>query len=153
MTRLVSTILTGVLVVLISAVSVAAQDVALLIGNRNYQRAGTMIDAEKIMGVTTRLRTSGYTVVAGQDLSVEQTRGIMHGFSQRLEAADRAIIVLNGHFVSSDSDTWFVPVNAVPPNPISINYEGLSLRTILDYAARRPGGRRCFWAHRPARSR
>ncbi|NOX72423.1 MAG: hypothetical protein GXP03_01935 [Alphaproteobacteria bacterium] len=149
MTRLFSTILTGFLVVLISAVSVVAQDVALLIGNRNYQRASTMFDGEKIMGVTTRLRSSGYTVVAGQDLGTAQTRGIMQGFAARLEAADRAIIVLSGHFVTSDSDTWLVPVNAFPPNPISINYEGLSLRTILDYAAQRPGGAVVFLGTSP----
>jgi peptidoglycan hydrolase-like protein with peptidoglycan-binding domain len=139
-----NTILTAVLVVLISAVTVAAQDVALLIGNRNYQRASTMFDAEKIVGVMSKLQNSGYFVVAGQDLSIDQTRGAMNGFAVRLGQADRAIIVLNGHFVYSDSDTWFVPVNAFPPNPISINFEGLSLRTILDYAAQRPGGAAVF---------
>jgi peptidoglycan hydrolase-like protein with peptidoglycan-binding domain len=119
---------------------VAAGDVALIIGNRNYQRASWMYDSERLLNANSKLRNTGFAVISGRDLSIEQTRAALHGYVDRLEDADRTVIALNGHFVHSDSDTWFVPVNAFPPNPISINYEGLSLQTILTYAGRVPGG-------------
>ncbi|MFT5004878.1 MAG: peptidoglycan hydrolase-like protein with peptidoglycan-binding domain [Paracoccaceae bacterium] len=140
MLRFVSVFMFGFLGLLVSATTISAGDVALIIGNRNYQRASSMNGAERVLNVGTKLRNSGFAVISGRDLSIEQTRGALHGFVSRLSDADRVVIALNGHFVQSDSDTWFVPVNAFPPNPISINYEGLSLQTVLNYAGRVPGG-------------
>ncbi len=121
-----------------------ASDVALVIGNRNYQKASWMYDAERVLNTTGKLRNSGYSVVSGRDLSTIQTRDALNRFVNRLGNADRAVIILSGHFVHSASETWFLPVDASQPNQISTNYEGLSLQTILDLAAAKPGGAAVF---------
>lgn len=126
------------------ATSVAASDIALVIGNRNYKRAGWMYDAERALDTARKLRDSGYTVVSGQDLTIGQTRNALREFVDRLEDADRAIIILNGHFVHSDGDTWFLPVDAARPDRISANYQGLSLQTVLEIIGSKPGASAVF---------
>lgn len=141
MLRIISVVFLGLLTTI---TTVSAADVALVIGNRNYQRASRMHDAERALNAAADLRAAGFNVVSGRDLSVEQTRTALRGFMDRLEDADRAVILLNGHFVHSESDTWFVPSNAVSPSRVSINFEGLSLSVILDIVSSKPGGAAVF---------
>ncbi|MCB1367126.1 MAG: peptidoglycan-binding protein [Rhodobacteraceae bacterium] len=139
MIRLLTTKLIAVVLLGVSALNAMAGDVALVIGNRGYHRWSPAFFAERAANAADALRRAGYTVISGGDLSIESTRRTLHLLGERLGDADRLVIVLNGHFAHSASDSWFLPVDAFTPNPISLNYEGLSLNLLLDIAAARPG--------------
>jgi len=126
-----------------------AADVALVLGNRNYQRASWMYDAVKVLNTAPALRRAGYTVVSGRDLNAVQTRQAMVRYLQRLPEAERTVIVLAGHFVHSDRDTWFVPVEADRPDLGSIGYMGISIGALMDISAQKPGGAAIFLATVP----
>ncbi len=116
-----------------------AADSALVIGNRNYRHADWIYDANKVLSAAQRLRRAGYSVMTGRDLSAGQTRQVLGGLLAELEEAERVVIILSGHFVHSGKDTWFVPVDASAPDLASIGYQGLSLNTLLELAALKPG--------------
>lgn len=143
MLRLSLTSLVAALVTVVTA-SVAIADVALVIGNRKYQRAGWMYDAGKALGTVSDFRNLGYDVLSGRDLGIEQTRRILQGMMERIDDSERVAVVLNGHFVHTENDTWFVPVDANSVNRISINFEGISLRALLDILGSKPGGASLF---------
>lgn len=121
-----------------------AADLAMVIGNRKYKNASWVNGAERVVTAGRRLRNSGYTVVSGRDLLTAQSRASLRGLIDRMDDADRVVIVLAGHFVHSDADTWFLPVDADAPSPSSVNYEGLSLHLLLDVLAEKPGGAALF---------
>jgi len=124
---------------ILSVAGVSAADLALIIGNRNYQRATTMYSAEAALNSGTALRREGYFVISGRDVTQSQTRqalGVMH---EKISSSGQVIVMLNGHFVHSDTDTWFVPTDARDITLANINYDGLSLATLLDILAAKPG--------------
>ncbi|NOX40478.1 MAG: hypothetical protein GXP05_08180 [Alphaproteobacteria bacterium] len=123
-----------------------AADVALVLGNRNYQRASWMYDAPRVLNTASALRRAGYAVVSGRDLSAEQTRQAMERYLLRLPEAERTVIVLAGHFVYSERDTWFVPVEADRPDLGNIGYMGISIGALMDIAAQKTGGAAIFLA-------
>ncbi len=144
MIRLLTTKLIAVMLLAVSTLTAMAGDVALVIGNRGYQRWSPAFFAERAGNAADALRRAGYTVISGGDLTIESTRRTLHILGDRLGDADRLVIVLNGYFAHSASDSWFLPVDAFTPNPISLNYEGLSLNLLLEIAAARPGGAAVF---------
>lgn len=122
----------------------AIADVALLVGNRNYQRASWMYGAEKVLDTAPGFRNLGYDVLIGRDMGIEQMRRALQGMMERVPDSERIAIALNGHFVNSENVTWFVPVDANPVNRISVNFEGISLSVLLDVLGTRPGGAALF---------
>jgi hypothetical protein len=51
---------------------------------------------------------------------------------------DQIVVLLNGHFVHSDTDTWFLPVDVTDITLTSVNYEGLSIATLFNLVGTRP---------------
>lgn len=149
MIRLLTTKLIAVMLLAVSALTAMAGDVALVIGNRGYQRWSPAFFAERAANAADALRRAGYTVISGNDLNIDNTRRTLHLLAERMDDADRLVIVLNGYFAHSASDSWFLPVDAFTPNPISLNYEGLSLNLLLEIAASRPGKAALFLGAAP----
>lgn len=144
MRRFVTVFLFAAVGLIQAVVTAHAADLALVIGNRNYQRESRIYNAESAMNTATALRNNGYSVVSGRDLSTSQTRQALERFLARLGNAERAVVVLNGHFITSGADTWFVPADASVVSLASINYEGLSLGMLMEIMAQKPGGAAVF---------
>jgi len=128
-----------VAVMVLGAGSVFASDLAMVFGNRNYRHAETMYSAESALNSARSLRQAGYFVISGRDLSLDEIRKALVVMDDRLSQSERVIVMLNGHFVHSATDTWFVPVDTATTSRAAISYQGLSVSSILDILAERPG--------------
>ena len=144
MLRIFSVLIATFVGMFLTVSSALASDVALVIGNRTYQHASWIYGAQDALDAAARLRREGYSVISGRDLSAVQTRPALDGFVARLDQADRAVIVLSGHFVHSGANSWFVPVDVRRPNLATISYEGLSLNALYQLLASKPGGAAIF---------
>jgi len=127
------------LALMVLAVPAPAKDLALVIGNRNYLNASWMYDAEAALNSADALRRSGYRVIAGRDFRKIQTRSAIEQFFAAQNNAERIVVVLSGHFVHSDQDTWLLPVDSPAATLAGVNFDGVSLNLLLDVLASKPG--------------
>ena len=127
-------------ILLVFTATAARADLALVLGNRNYQRAGNVPGADSVLDSASALRRAGYQVIASRNAGVNQTRRVLGQFIDGLDDAERAVVVLSGHFVRSAGSTWFLASDAGADSLADLNYNALSLRVVLDLLARKPGG-------------
>ncbi len=141
----------AVFIFLFSVTATLAQDLALVIGNKNYVNAEWMTDANSALRSARSLRRAGYTVISGRDMDRDATQRALQEFVRRLGDAERVVVMLSGHFVHSASDTWFVPVDANAPNLLSVGFSGVSLNALLELVGQKPGGAAVFLGTSEAR--
>jgi hypothetical protein len=96
------------------ATTAAAQDVAVLIGNRDHDRAGTVRGADAVFDLQFPLREAGFQVISGRDLNGDEFEDVLDALLDRLDDADRLVFVLAGHVVNSDTGSLFLPADANP---------------------------------------
>ena len=139
MLKLKQVALAGALVV--SAMPVLAKDVALVIGNRTYRDQPTLgSDVALIQNVVPALERAGFRVIQGQDLDNRNQFSLAAKFYSALKDADRVIVLLGGHMVSNERDSWLLATNAREPNMFSAGRTGLSIGAVLQAAGQKPGG-------------
>ncbi len=116
------------------------EDRALVIGNQNYAEAADVTAADAAELAARSLQTAGFTVIRGADLTVADLRARLS--QALLEGVDdgRLVILLSGHFAQSDSQTWFLGVDAAAPDLVTVAAQGLPVATVLDVAATQAGG-------------
>lgn len=117
-----------------------AEDRALLIGNENYAEASRISGAAEVADAAPALTAAGFRVLAGQDQTTDDLRGLMSGLhAERLEDG-RLVMVLVGHFAQGSGQAWFLGTETDVPDLATVAAEGVSLTDILAIAARSPGG-------------
>ena len=117
-----------------------AEDRALLIGNETYAEAGRIPGAAAVAGIAPALQAAGFRVLAGQDQTTDDLRGLMSGLLAERLADGRLVILLAGHFAHSGSQTWFLGIEADVPDAATIAAQGVDLTDIMAIAAQTPGG-------------
>jgi len=118
---------------------VSARDVALVLGNRNYDALPRVADATLLRNTAGALRAEGFRVIDGYNQTAEQAIDRLRRFLDLYDDADRAVIVLAGHFGHAATDSWLMPSNIVTPDRIGIGSTGLSVNTLLAILAEKPG--------------
>lgn len=117
-----------------------AEDRALLIGNEIYAEAGRIPGAAAVPDLVPAFQAAGFRVLAGQDQTTDDLRGLISGLqAERLEDG-RLVILLAGHFAQSGGQTWFLGTEADVPDLATVGAEGMNLTDVLAIAARSPGG-------------
>jgi len=138
MLKLKQVALAGALGIL--AMPVLAKDVALVIGNRDYK------DQPRIRGYyftqdgVQALKQAGFRVFAGEDLNRSEQIILASKFYAAIDQADRVVVLLGGHVVSNDRDSWLLARDARNTNIFTVGQFGLSIGAILDAAGQKPGG-------------
>lgn len=122
------------------ATTAMAEGVAVLIGNRDHDRAGTVREADAVFDLQFPLREAGFQVISGRDLTGDELEDVLDLLLDRLDAADRLIFVLAGHVVNGDAGSLFLPADANPGNGLRLSRNALTLTELMQIAARRPGG-------------
>jgi peptidoglycan hydrolase-like protein with peptidoglycan-binding domain len=131
--------LAGIFLILF-ALPAFAEDRALLIGNESYAEASRVPGAAAVPGAESAMTTAGFRVLAGQDQTTDDLRGLMSGLNaERLEDG-RLVILLAGHFAQNGGQTWFLGTEADLPDLATVSAEGMNLTDVLAIAARSPGG-------------
>ncbi len=122
------------------ATTAMARDVAVVIGNRDHDRAGTVRDADAVFDLQFPLREAGFQVISGRDLSGAEFEDVLDLLFDRMDDADRLIFVLAGHMVNRDATSLFLPADANPGNGLRLSRSAISMTELLQIAATRPGG-------------
>ncbi len=117
-----------------------ADDRAVILGNEKYRYLGNIGAADKVSDTQRALEAAGFSVVNGRDMSAEQQRQAVATLMRDRASPDRSVIVLAGQFVSSASNSWLLGSDARNPDLANVDTQGLSMSTVMDIAARAPGG-------------
>ena len=103
-----------------------AQNVALVIGNSDYSTADDLTSREHDRLVDA-YREAGFDVTEAEDLTRTQLFTLLGGFMDEIDGAERIVVHLNGHTVTTDAETWFMPTDT---NGDSIVRIGLTAPTL-----------------------
>ncbi|WOI55419.1 peptidoglycan-binding protein [Palleronia sp. LCG004] len=118
------------------ALPVSAENAALLIGNSDYEHARDMDNGQAVTDTADTLRDAGLSVETLRDAD----RGEIGAALRRLEAAgedaDRLLVALSGRFVRSDSETWFLPVDAEAGSVAEASLDAIPLSSITEILER-----------------
>lgn len=130
---------------LVAAGAAAAEDRALVIGNADYAGAASMAAADAALDAAQALEGAGFTVASAGDAASADIRALLSGVLAELAPEDRLIVLLAGHFARSAGQSWFLGTEflgteAIPPDLALIGGVGIDLDTVLEIAARAPGG-------------
>jgi peptidoglycan hydrolase-like protein with peptidoglycan-binding domain len=121
----------------------AAADLALVIGNQDYQNAPDAVSARAdTRAVANALAEHGYEVTLGTDLDRAGMRGRIAEFAARLdrdEAADRVVVFYSGHTLTSGGINYLAPVDQGNDSLIEVMMDGVPLDLVLRLAGQEPG--------------
>ncbi|MDT8857345.1 peptidoglycan-binding protein [Paracoccaceae bacterium Fryx2] len=122
------------------ATMAAAEDRALVIGNRNYDDAADIAEADAALKAVPALQAAGFTVTSGADLPSAAMRDLLSALLAGLKPGDRLVIVLSGHFAQSSGQAFFLGTESSLPDLATVAAVSLPLASVLEVAAMAPGG-------------
>lgn len=117
-----------------------AADLAVLIGNRDHDRAGIVREADAVFDLQFPLRQAGFDVLSGRDMAAAQIDGLVDDVIDRLPDTQRLVVVMAGHVVHDSTGSYLLPRDAAPADGLRLPRTALSIGQILQIAATRPGG-------------
>jgi peptidoglycan hydrolase-like protein with peptidoglycan-binding domain len=124
---------------MLAAGAAPAADIALLIGNSDYRRARDLAAGTEILRAAAPLEAAGFRVIRVENGDAAALRAAAAEANRAADGSGRVVIALAGHFVRSESGTWFLGTDAARPDLIAAAAEGLSLEVLAEIAARSPG--------------
>lgn len=115
----------------------AAERVALVIGNSAYKNTGVLKnprnDAE---GVSDALSKMGFRVIKGLDVDQYNFRNLVRTFTRELKDAKLALFFYAGHGLQVHDKNFLVPTDAVLKEESDLDFEALDLSFILQQMER-----------------
>ncbi len=117
----------------------AAEDVALIVANDDYDNAWGLWGADDLLDAADAYEAAGFRVFRGENLEAAPLRALAAEFAGRADGSGRIVIALAGHFAQSGSGAWFLGTDTDEPNLISAGAEGLALAQLFEIAGRAPG--------------
>jgi hypothetical protein len=114
-----------------------AQDrrVALIIGNADYERAGSFPSvAANAAEMAAMLRQVGFDVTTAADLGHQALASEMERFRDRAAGADLALVYYSGLTLGMGDKSFLVPVDAVLGSELDVFFETIELDQVLRQA-------------------
>ena len=119
---------------------VSAQNSALVITNVRYDELPNVTNAGRLRYISSALRSAVFGVSTGTNKDGSEMHNMGIFFAQDASTAERAVVILQGHFVHTPRDTWLIGSDApARANALTIGSEGISVGILLDVLAERPG--------------
>jgi hypothetical protein len=122
-----------VALILLSATEASAQKrVALIIGNSAYQHTRMLPNAgNDARLIATLLAKIGFAVSEASDLAYQPMREAFRAFGQTVQGAEMALVYYAGHGLEVAGENWLLPVSAALRHERDLEYEAVSLSSIL----------------------
>ncbi len=119
----------------------SAEDLALVLSNRVYDRAGDVAGSREFRRTPDLLRQAGFRVISSFSDSSSTQREHALDFEAAVTAgeADRILIILSGHVVKGPRDSWLLGREAGQVSAVSVGASALSVSALTELAARAPG--------------
>lgn len=131
-------LLTGVAVAVLGLPAHAA-DLALVLGNANYERLDDLRGADAPAKSEDALQQAGFSILSEDDADAAEIRARFRDFVTRAAGADRVAVALSGHFAQSGNETWFLPTDARDLSLPEAVSEALPLSAVMTVLAAHPG--------------
>jgi len=114
------------------AASAEARRVALVIGNGAYEHTRVLPNARNDARVIAALLGKlGFVVSEANDLAYRPMREAIRAFGQAAQGAEMAVVYYAGHGMEVAGENWLVPVSAALKHERDLEYEAVSLSSIL----------------------
>ncbi len=135
-------ILTAIFIQFIVSISAQANGrVALLLACEDYQFFEHSAVSVKWAGeLGEALEKHNFDVTVATNRNDAQTRAVLREFSRKAEKADFALIVVSGHLVTYQSQSFFLPQNARIRRATDLFSRALSLASIADIGGKAKAG-------------
>ncbi len=124
---------------LVFALPAQAEDLGVILSNLNYRVQADLASGPATDRIERALREAGFSTVLLQNQRRDDATDRLARLVPRMEAAQRLVIVINGHVVASARDSWLLTPNAGVPDAFSLGGESLPLGPLFDIAARKQG--------------
>ncbi|MCU9849868.1 caspase family protein [Defluviimonas sp. WL0024] len=123
----------AVLVVLVSSsAALAAERVALIVGNSNYQHVGSLENpVNDASDIAIALEGLGFEVILGNDLTHSEMADAAARFSEAAKDADAAIFYYAGHGFQVGGQNYLVPTDAAIAGAEDVASQTTPLGTVL----------------------
>lgn len=106
--------------------------VGLVIGNTGYEYTGTLPNARSdAKTIHDALQKIGFAAKLREDLSYSQLRDAIRAFGHELQGAEMAVVYFAGHGIEAKGDNWLLPTSAKLRQESDLEYETVSLSSIL----------------------
>jgi uncharacterized caspase-like protein len=106
--------------------------VALVIGNSAYSRGATLANpANDAQDVSDKLKSLGFDVVTGKDLTIQGFSDVVTRFTEKLDGADVALVYYAGHAMQIDNENWLMPVDTRMDSIFAARTSNVSLQTLV----------------------
>ena len=145
--------LLGTAIGLFAAMPGLAADIALVLGNRDYERGQDLSSGDAVLSAVSRLERAGVDVISARDADQDRIFRATGQFEQMTGNADGLLVVLSGRFVSSDFETWFLPTDSEAETLSTLPREALPLSSLMAMLAELPRRAILVLAHDGTRDR
>lgn len=117
------------------AASAQAEDVALIIGNVDYDNAPEVTNVDSVLDTRLALENAGFVVLTVNDWTPDSWQTGLGAAITQMTDADRIVVILAGHMAHSARDSWLLATDAEEPEGYTIGQQGLSLGALMDLSA------------------
>ncbi|MBD3804195.1 MAG: peptidoglycan-binding protein [Thioclava sp.] len=131
-------LLTGVALAALGLPANAA-DLALVLGNANYDRIDDLRGADAPTKAEAGLQQAGFSVLTEDDADASEIRARFRDFVTRAADADQIVVALSGRFIHTDAETWFLPTDMRDISLPEAVSEALPLSAVMSVLASHPG--------------
>ena len=108
-----------------------AADIALVIGNEDYDEIRDLRRGDNVVAAASALERAGIDVVGARNADLSELQSSVAQFAQMAPNADGLIVVLSGRFMHSATDTFLLPVDTDRPGIARLSFNALPLSTVL----------------------
>ena len=108
-----------------------AADIALVIGNEDYDEIRDLRRGDNVVAAASALERAGIDVVGAHNADLSELQSSVAQFAQMAPNADGLIVVLPGRFMHSATDTFLLPVDTDRPGIARLSFNALPLSTVL----------------------
>ena len=129
----------GCLAAILTAGPVAADDLALVVGNIFYRNASDLRQGDAVFNAAQALSRAGVQTYAARNADTADLAALTQALTSSARGSDGVAVVLSGRFVQSATESFFLPVDAAAPELAGIGGYALALSTVLAVLAEHPG--------------
>ena len=124
--------LAGIIVLGIAPALAQEKRVGLVIGNTGYEHVGALPNAKSdAKTVHDALQRIGFAARLREDLTYSQLRDAIRAFGREAQEAEMAVVYFAGHGIEARGDNWLLPTSAELRQENDLEYETVSLSSIL----------------------
>lgn len=116
-----------------------AEDAALILGVERYERLDRVSRADNLLDSQEGLRSLGFAVQARANPRGDVAHDVAAAFAEDAETAERLVVALSGHFVTDGRRNWLLTAEAQDPRLFGMRAYALSVDSLLQVLAARPG--------------